>query len=496
MTSYRKRIALVLLGLFSLFMLSYIAVLMRAQGYWGGHALEATPLATLQFPEQVESDLDCNGVHKTPLGTWLISTDNSTLSASATEMTAGTAPIDLSSMLPPIDDRAWPSNAWTTYISRVNDQGTLQLVATVNGTACMLTSTDGTRIMLMTSLKRHSDETSPGSEQQTAVFRSIDQGKTWHVVEEGFFPQADRQADKLVPTRWGDALWQWSSLLDATFEAITAEVLSAASLDEPMDQPLRVSLYYSPDFGKTTSQVNLPPDLMVTDSMAHQRIPAGAKPASHGHDDTKVYAIQASADRAYVWVSQRFPYSYPSDIYVSGSIRFTSSVVLERRDGIWVAGALQRDEGAFLNIVTVNAQGHVFATVIDSDDRTDFEKLKVFDEHHRAWRTISSLPNPFAPMLAWRSAATLYAGEHSIVLGLRAGHYAPRPASLRSDGPALVMGGGDYVSTDGGKSWTLIKTGAIVGFDPTSDRLYTVDAAKFRSHELRPRGSKLMDQHR
>lgn len=486
-----KRLALVLLILPVLVLAAYFLLLLRQDGAWGGSAPNISVLGQRAFVEQAAKAFDCHGVHATPRNTWLLGS----VEGSGGVLPAGEpAPVALEQLLPAGEPDAAMADREESrsYLSRLDAQGVFRLVATVNSEACLVASPDGVSLLLLTGLERpaaggnasaSASASSPSSAlEQTAVFRSDDQGVTWRWVEAGLFPEAGRFAQFLTPAQFGSALWQWGSLEEASLAEATSAALMAAAPEPEAATTTTVALYYSPDFGGRVQRMDLSADLFTAPSHAKPRLPAGAQLASAGHDDTRLYVVQTAPAQARAWVSQRFAYSYPDIPYVAGYIRTTVTTALVWRDGRWQAGAPERQEGLFLEAVSADPDGHVFAALSNGDGTASAEHIA--ELKGTTWQLRGELPNPFAPLDAVRGTETLVAAKGALFLGVRAQHTVPRWIYPWGDRAATISGGGEHFSRDGGRSWTQLPRAHVLGLDPVSARLFVADAPWFDSRDL------------
>lgn len=480
----RTLLLALLLGLPVLALATYLLALARAQGAWGGSAPPTTALGQRLFAAQAAKALDCQGVIATPRDTWLLGGVEGPVDD---KPGAVPAPVALEALLPGATAAADDSRS---YLSRRDAQGIFRVVATVPAAACLQASPDGTRLLLLTGLER--PESAAGAPAQTAVFRSDDRGASWRWMQAGLFPEAGRLAQYLAPTAFGPALWQWGSLTQAEMDQATRAALMAAALAPEAPATVTVPLYYAPAPGHPAQRLDLPA-LFTPPTHAETRLPAGAQLASAAHGDTRLYIVQTAPDRARAWVSQRFPYSYPDALFIAGYVRRTASARLVRQDGHWQVEAPQYQEGLFLEAVAADADGRVFAALNDHDGPGAVDHIAELDAAGSRWQRRSALPNPFGWLPAARRTAMLRAGPHALLLSLRAQHTVPRALYPWGERPATVSGGGDYVSTDGGRRWTRLPQAEMLGLDPVGARLFVADAPWFDSRDLTLRSWRLAD---
>lgn len=457
--------------------LGYLLPLLRGVGVLEGASLPSQPLGRLLFAEQMAREFDCQGVQHTRHGTWLVASQND--AGYAVDLPHDEAPpLALESLLPqpPQNTAAFAARRARSFVSRLDEQGVFRLLASVPATACLLASTADDTLWLLTDLPRPAN--SPV--EQTVIFRSLDQGRTWHWLERGLFPGVSAFALDLAPQQVGQALWQWGDAMSMSMRHATAELMAEMGGEQP--EAFSVPLYYSPDAGETVEQLALPDELFVDEAYARSRLPAGAQLASAGYDDIRLYTVPLASDRAVAWVSQRFPYSYPDEPYIRGGVALSSALPVQRQDGRWQVQALRRYEGVFIERLA-QAEGRRLA-ILGENSLMGEAQLVELTASGLDWRTLSALPRPFADLPAHNGVASLQVGKRAIVLGMRASHQVPRWLQPWRRQAASISGGGDYLSLDGGMSWTRVALPYVLGHVANSDQLVASDAPWFSSRDL------------
>lgn len=176
--------------------LGYLLPLLRGVGVLEGASLPSQPLGRLLFAEQMAREFDCQGVQHTRHGTWLVASQND--AGYAVDLPHDEAPpLALESLLPqpPQNTATFAARRARSFVSRLDEQGVFRLLASVPATACLLASTADDTLWLLTDLPRPANS----SVEQTVIFRSVDQGRTWHWLEPGLFPGVSAFALDLAP---------------------------------------------------------------------------------------------------------------------------------------------------------------------------------------------------------------------------------------------------------------------------------------------------------
>ncbi|MDR0779118.1 MAG: hypothetical protein LBF16_00260 [Pseudomonadales bacterium] len=168
----------------------------------------------------------CTGIVETRHGIWLVGRDDRP-SESATWI-----PQDAQDLSLLMDGQPREEGALTT-LSRLQDDGSFKLMATVPGVVCMVVDPNSDALYLLTGMRRPNTL----DIDQTVVLRSIDQGANWQWLETGFMVEANHFASQLEPIFGGtDDVWAWGSgtLWHASAQDLIATpVESAEQLDVP-----------------------------------------------------------------------------------------------------------------------------------------------------------------------------------------------------------------------------------------------------------------------
>nr|WP_199039660.1 hypothetical protein [Dyella sp. ASV24] len=443
---------------------TYVLILSAAKLEWGGSRPNEKLLGAAESAYLRNMDQYCTGVTTTPASTWLVgkmddyvpdelkklkAVDIDALLQSATP--GGNAKDDSQAdSTPSLSGYALSNHPKQSYISRLDDAGHFKLVATVGEDACLITSADGAHVFLLTGLDAPQDDTMP---QQSAVFRSDDQGKSWQWLKEGFFPKANLVAWAMQPEFFkGDQVWVW---------------------DAPSDDAQGIGLFYSPDLGKTVVPIESTSPVGVSDDEAQKHLPADA---SISDGDAKRFIRQLDDTHAIGWMSQYFDASWPdSDKRARYSV--TTRVQLSREGNTWKVTGATRDEGLYLEKLTQNPQGDFYA--VTSRDQRKEQAIERFNTGTGKWEEQGALPSPFWPLdnlttLRSNATYTFSVGAKSIVVTTDSEYTAPRSLTPFDEREAHISADANYYSTNGGKSWKKLGLQGylgILGFDPTHDRV-------------------------
>jgi len=450
----------------------YMWMIVSAKLEWGGDSPGQQQLGAVPDTRHRAATQYCTGVVVTPQGTWLVARMRG--DAGQLEPSADVADLDAlvrgkpDEQQEPMASEGFASLLFggekeTSFISRLDAQGQFQLVAHVSTAACLVASPDGTSVLLLTGLDRP-DTGSDDDVDQTVVFRSDDQGKRWTWLEKGWFPKAGQLAWTLKPYFHGaDEVWAWGTP-------------SGIDNESGMDSPGAIStgVFYSADRGAHSTPIMATESLLVTSEYVQVKRPD----ISQWHTDTGTYGdirthvIQLDAQRAFIWVSQRFWGSRPDGEGDAIVVNVTTRAQLQRTAGQWRVADTQRDDSLFIASLAQNDAGRV-AGLIDQGD-AGRHVIAELDTATLAWRPLSELPSVFAPLASesWLREEHFYLGRNSLLVNVSSEHRPPRWLYWWSD--ASISANGVFYSKDWGRSWQRLAIGGylgILGFQPTQDRV-------------------------
>lgn len=458
----------------------YVGTLLVAKLEIGGAGPNKRTLGVVGFVEQRGMEQMCTGVTVTPQATWLIGTYEG-----SREVVPGDAhPIDVDALLrgktAADDERAGSlgmREPKTAFLSRLNAQGRFELVATASGTTCLQASPDGRTLYLLTSLDRPASADNNDMPQQSAVFRSDDQGKSWTWQRTGFMDATQISAWALKPT-WFGAQEVWSA---SSGDGLVLGADPVTEADSGADTPKlgagrAVALFYSNDGGRTAQRVPVPRSMLVSVDHVRGKAPSDVEwgtGAEAVEGETHAQVVQLDAQRAVLWVSQRFRYSRPGSPYYAGAVLVSSRAELRRVDGRWQLGAPQRLEDTWVEDVYRNPAGHVIGLI----DRTGDKRTQValLDTATLAWSVQGDLPTSFDPLSASAYTRGFWVGQETLVANVSATHQVPKWIyPWRADG-AQISGDAVFYSRDWGRSWHRLAIPGylgVAGFDVARDEVF------------------------
>ena len=467
-----QRPKLVIGALLLLALLLYFGTLVRARGTGGATPAEGSA-GSLAFVKQRAMEQFCTGVVESPKATWLAGYASGDVASSFT--TDPSKPVVLiDSLLGEGANQDADSGfsmltglrreEGTTFISRRNAEGHFELKAVVGERACLLAHPSGSPVFLLTGLKRppadNPDNPNEPTTDQLAVFRSDDQGETWHWLREGLFPQAEHVAWSLRPGFFGKSdMWVFG---DAAHTGI--------GLDEA---PTPGAIHHSRDLGRTVETIAVPAEMRLPMTGFAPHLPPGTEIATSHGDELKRYVFQVSADRAFAWTSQRVLYARPEASLTSGRVCTTAVTELRQRDGQWHAGPVKREFGVCLQSLQQRPDASLVGVLGRHGQARD--EIAEFDAAHQIWKPVGALPNPFWPLPGSSRMDSILVGQHAIVVSVRASHTIPTWLTPFRDEPAEIDASAAFYSLDGGRSWTRLGLPGylgVMGLDPNSDRVY------------------------
>ncbi|MGM3274302.1 hypothetical protein [Ralstonia sp. 24A2] len=451
----------------------YMGKITMAKLEIGGASPNQRTLGSVAFVEQRGMEQMCTGVTVTPQSTWLIGS----YEGSRDVVPGDTHPIDIDALLrdkaTSDDEHAGPRSMrerTTAYLSRLNAQGQFELVATVSGTTCLQATPDGRTLYLLTSQDRPASAGSDGI-QQTAVFRSDDQGKTWTWQRAGFMDTTNVSAWALKLTWFGaQELWSVGSGDGLVFGA-EAEADNAAP-----EAGRAVALFYSNDGGKTAQRVPVPQSMLVNVDQVRGKAPPGVEWGSGAEaveGEVHAQVVQLDAQRAVLWVSQRFRYSRPDSAYYAGAMLVTSRAELRRVNGHWQPGAPQRLEDTWVDEVYRSPAGRVIGLIDHTGDKR--MQVALLDSATLTWSEQGNLPTSFDPLSASTYTRGFWAGQGTLVANVSGTHHVPKWIYPWSADGAQISGEAVFYSRDWGRSWHRLAIPGylgVAGFDATRDEVF------------------------
>lgn len=284
----------------------YVWMLLSAKYELGGTRLDVQTLGTVQNIDQRAMEQYCTGVVVTPQGTWLVGR----LEARMQHLKLPVDAVDLDAIVlgkPDVQEQKnfYNDDKEISIISRLDANGQFQVVAHVGEAACLVASPDGASVNLLTDVTRPKEEdTHNDAVEQTVVYRSRDQGKSWSWVREGFFPEAEWIAWNLkLYFHNNDEVWAWGRPHESGDSA------------KDIDGSISTGVFYSSNGDISSAPITAGKSLLVTAQYAHDKRPEIMEwfENSGPNGEVKTHVTQFDAQHASIWVSQRFWGSDPNN---------------------------------------------------------------------------------------------------------------------------------------------------------------------------------------
>ncbi|WP_338523544.1 hypothetical protein NUH87_28025 [Pseudomonas batumici] len=466
----------------------YMWMITSAKLGWGGSSPDRQQLGAVQDSRQRAMTQYCTGVVVTPKGTWLVGR----LDGDAKQLQPSADVVDLDAVLhgksvEAKDQESEGSGAFssflshrdkeTSFISRLDAQGQFQMVAHVSDAACLVASPDGASVFLLTGLERpETAGANSDDNRQTVIFRSDDQGKRWTWLAKGLFPKANQLAWALKPYFHGpDDVWAWGTP-------------SGTDNESGEDKPGAIStgVFYSADRGASSTEIFAPESLLVPAEYAQGKRPEITEWRTDlgTYGETQTYVTQLDDQRAFIWVSQRFWGRNPDADSGSLAFNITTRAQLLRKAGQWQVGAVQREEGLFIDQLVENGAGRVMGLIDQGDHGQDV--VAEFDTAKLAWKPMGELPSVFAPLASESQLRerNFWVGQNSLLINTSSEHRPPRWLYWWSD--ARISADGVFYSKDWGRSWQRLAIDGylgILGFQGAQDRVIWAKGNWYNSND-------------
>lgn len=463
----------------------YMWMIASAKLEWGGVSPDQQQLGAVKDTRLRAMTQYCTGVVVTPQGTWLVGR----LEGDAKQLEPSADVVDLDSVVygkPAEDDGLEAPGAFssflsrndreTSFISRLDAQGQFQLVAHVSAAACLVASPDGTSVFLLTGLDRPEAPTADGT-NQTVVFRSDDQGKRWTWLSKGWFPDADQLAWNLEPYFHGaNEVWAWGrpSGVDDDSDAETPGGISTG-------------IFYSADRGASSTPIFAAEPLLVSAEYLQDKRPDMTewRTSEGAYGEVQTNVLQLDAQRAFIWVSQRFWGSNPDGVSDNIAFNVTTRARLQREAGQWRVVNVQRDDNLFIDALAQNDAGRVMGLIDQGDHGQDV--VAELDPAALAWRPLGELPSVFDPLASDSRlrGGNFWVGHDSLLINTTSEHRPPRWLYWWAD--ASISADGVFYSKDWGRSWQRLAIDGylgIVGFQAAQDRVIWAKGNGFDNNDL------------
>jgi len=464
-------------------LLALLYPVIRAKADWGGSPDRQT-LGSTRFIEQRAMTQYCTGVVSTPQATWLVGRiergseelpeaadlpDLSELVYGPRDKTSGETPMpsSLSAMLGLHDEPQ------TSIISRRNDKGQFEPIATLPEAACLRATPDGKRVFLLTGLKRPEPAANSGpTNDQFVIFVSDDQGQHWQWLRPGLFPAAGFIAWNLdVYFFDSQSLWAWKDGDNA------GAMEDGSSSGAP-------TLLHSADGGATVEEIRSDKPLLVSFAEIRQRRSADTDwgDANGEFGDVKHHILQLDAEHAVAWFSQTFRYS-TNGTTLNQHISLSTRVSLQRRNGHWQFEASQSVPDLAIDEIRDNHTGQVVALL--ADKHGDMQ-LAILNRQTLAWETQGKVPGAFTPIPGSQALRLLEIGQHSVVINVMSD--VTIPGVLALDGREhSISADAVFYTADWGKSWHKLAIDGylgVLGMDAAHDRVIWANGNWYSSRDL------------
>lgn len=470
--------------------LGFIWIITSAKLELGGASPDEAVVGSVERIGQRAMEQYCTGVVATPRNTWLVGrmegdrSEGDAVGQDLGQLIRGEKkPDDEEEHSFTPFSSGFTQEAQATYLSRLDDQGRFVQVAHLDETACLVANADGSSLFLLTGVDRPGKNPLEGL-QQTVVLRSDDQGASWQVLPDGFFPEADDLAWSLKPYfHDADQVWAWATLP----QSATPSAGYGYEPDTTADN--RAGLYYSSDRGRTRQALVAPENLLVSLDEIRKRAPADAEWGdSAGTFGTITPHIwQYDDDHAALWIGQSFLYGKSGGDYLDTPLFVTTRAELVREGGQWRIGPLQRDTGVLVEELVGTGQGQVYGVI--SREGTHTTEVAEWQRESASWQVNGELPSPFWPLQAFTGLRLFLAGDGVLLANTDSRYQVPQWLSLKKNGgSSRISADAVFYSRDGGRSWSRLAIAGylgVLGLDRNQDQVFWADGNWYDSDDRR-----------
>ncbi|MDH1106932.1 hypothetical protein N5C55_26780 [Pseudomonas otitidis] len=470
--------------------LGFIWIITSAKLELGGASPDEAVVGSVERIGQRAMEQYCTGVVATPRNTWLVGrmegdrSEGDAVGQDLGQLIRGEKkPDDEEEHSFTPFSSGFTQEAQATYLSRLDDQGRFVQVAHLDETACLVANADGSSLFLLTGVDRPGKDPLEGL-QQTVVLRSDDQGASWQVLPDGFFPEADDLAWSLKPYfHDADQVWAWATLP----QSATPSAGYGYEPDTTADN--RAGLYYSPDRGRTRQALVAPENLLVSLDEIRKRAPADAEWGdSAGTFGTITPHIwQYDDDHAALWIGQSFLYGKSGGDYLDTPLFVTTRAELVREGGQWRIGPLQRDTGVLVEELVGTGQGQVYGVI--SREGTHATEVAEWQRESASWQVNGELPSPFWPLQAFTGLRLFLAGDGVLLANTDSRYQVPQWLSLKKNGgSSRISADAVFYSRDGGRSWSRLAIAGylgVLGLDRNQDQVFWAKGNWYDSNDRR-----------
>lgn len=470
--------------------LGFIWIITSAKLELGGASPDEAVVGSVERIGQRAMEQYCTGVVATPRNTWLVGrmegdrSEGDAVGQDLGQLIRGEKkPDDEEEHSFTPFSSAFTQEAQATYLSRLDDQGRFVQVAHLDETACLVANTDGSSLFLLTGVDRPGKDPLEGL-QQTVVLRSDDQGASWQVLPDGFFPEADDLAWSLKPYfHDADQVWAWATLP----QSATPSAGYGYEPDTTADN--RAGLYYSSDRGRTRQALVAPENLLVSLDEIRKRAPADAEwgDSAGTFGTITPHVWQYDDDHAALWIGQSFLYGKPGGDYLDTPLFVTTRAELVREGGQWRIGPLQRDTGVLVEELVGTGQGQVYGVISREGERTT--EVAEWQRESASWQVNGELPSPFWPLQAFTGLRLFLAGDGVLLANTDSRYHVPQWLSLKKNGgSSRISADAVFYSHDGGRSWSRLAIAGylgVLGLDRNQDQVFWANGNWYDSDDRR-----------
>ncbi|MEE1893050.1 hypothetical protein V0R51_09065 [Pseudomonas otitidis] len=470
--------------------LGFIWIITSAKLELGGASPDEAVVGSVERIGQRAMEQYCTGVVATPRNTWLVGrmegdrSEGDAVGQDLGQLIRGEKkPDDEEEHSFTPFSSGFTQEAQATYLSRLDDQGRFVQVAHLDETACLVANADGSSLFLLTGVDRPGKDPLEGL-QQTVVLRSDDQGASWQVLPDGFFPEADDLAWSLKPYfHDADQVWAWATLP----QSATPSAGYGYEPDTTADN--RAGLYYSPDRGRTRQALVAPENLLVSLDEIRKRAPADAEwgDSAGTFGTITPHVWQYDDDHAVLWIGQSFLYGKPGGDYLDTPLFVTTRAELVREGGQWRIGPLQRDTGVLVEELVGTGQGQVYGVISREGERTT--EVAEWQRESASWQVNGELPSPFWPLQAFTGLRLFLAGDGVLLANTDSRYHVPQWLSLKKNGgSSRISADAVFYSRDGGRSWSRLAIAGylgVLGLDRNQDQVFWANGNWYDSDDRR-----------
>ena len=437
----------------------------------------------------------CTGVTQTPENTWL--TGRQEERNTSDYVPEGTP--DLRQMIDPAataESDSFFSRPVVSMISRLQQDGSFKLVATVPEITCLVTPPDSETVFLFTGLKRpeeYQDAATAAAAlapeavttrqihkniDQDVIFRSTDQGESWEILKGGFMAEVNSNGWDVKPVfvneqevwAWGDTPNSDTDILDMWEDAETPTKQASDGA-----QLTQTGLFYSPDQGKTAIPIYSSEPLFAPESWLHAHLKpqhAQAEFANQSDNDANRFIVQVDNQRAYAWLSESRSYEVGEE-YHRLQVTTRATLTRDNRHSEWQVTQITRQSGEYLAHVITSADGRSDA-ILQTDDG---EWLVRLNKENGQWIERHKIPTLLPDWLVENNMNTRYFqsnGDYQVV-SLWGDITVPRILMPFSKDAAALSVSPHFYTHDGGKSWHQLAIPGylgVMGLSPHGGKLY------------------------